>query len=80
MNTGERILKKGTEIFLSKIGHRNFYYPNTENSILLKEDLEADPLPYISGRPVVDNKRLTAFKVRDIIKNDNNYVVIWTWI
>tara|TARA_B100000131_G_scaffold321606_1_gene372803 strand:- start:28397 stop:28636 length:240 start_codon:yes stop_codon:yes gene_type:complete len=79
MKSKEYILPKGTKIFTSEIGHRNFYYPNTNNFILLEEDLEAEPLPYVSGKQIRGNKKLTAFKVKDIIE-DKNYAVIWAWI
>ena len=36
------ILKKGTEVYLSEVGHYNFFYPDRRNVVTLKEDVEAE--------------------------------------
>ena len=81
MKTKDTILKKGTKVFTSKYGHYNFCYPDEGNSLVLSEDLSAKFLPYVSGKTSTTYKKLTAFKVKDIITNiSNKYAVIWAWI
>ena len=75
----KKFLKKGTEIFPSTLGHKNFHYPILDKGFLLEKDLEAELLAYSSGSSSKENKRLTAFKVKDIIGNKNESIVIWTW-
>ena len=42
------ILKKGTTVYLTELGHKNFKYPSTETETLL-EDTPAEKLIWVGG-------------------------------
>ena len=66
------MLAKGTIVFPSELGHKNFLYPIFTKGFCLKADCKAKRLNYISGYEMIDEKVLTAFKVKD--------KVLWTYI
>lgn len=48
----KKILRKGTEVFLSEKGYYNYYYVNIEESFQLLSDVEVELLPkWTSARP-----------------------------
>ena len=73
------MLNAGTIVYPSKIGYYNFFYPDTTTRILLKNDTKASKLMFVSGREMHDNKKLTAYKVKDIISETDKSIVIWIW-
>tara|TARA_R100001082_G_C4283748_1_gene125059 strand:- start:21 stop:245 length:225 start_codon:yes stop_codon:yes gene_type:complete len=73
------MLKKGTTVYPSVKGYYNFFYPNIETEIILKNDIEAKLLPFMSGKEPVDNKRLTAYKISDILSGTDKSIVVWKW-
>lgn len=70
------ILKKGTEVYLSEVGHYNFFYPDRRNVVTLKEDVEAEVKNFISGESGF-SQRLTAYEIKDIINNTKGKIIVW---
>ena len=73
------MLSAGTIVYPSEVGHYNFFYADTTKRILLKTDIIATKLVFISGKEMCDNKKLTAYKVKDIISETDKSIVIWVW-
>jgi len=42
-------VSKGTEYFLSEVGHYNFLYPATSKVLVLDENINVNFLNYVSG-------------------------------
>lgn len=64
------IIKKGTTVYPSVIGHYNFYYPNTNDPFILTMNIEVEKLPWKS----------TSKKVPVTISSPENYLqykVLW---
>ena len=43
------VLKKGTKVYLSVVGHYNFFYPDRTKVVILDEDIEAIEKVFLSG-------------------------------
>jgi len=47
-SAGQTVLKRGTTVYLSQVGHKNFSYPS-ENCKILSEDTGAERLHWTGG-------------------------------
>ena len=43
-------IKKGSRVFYTTIGHKGFHYPSSDNSYLVTEELEVNPLTWIAPK------------------------------
>ena len=71
----DKILKKGTLVYLALKGHKNFSYPTDECETLL-EDTEAESLPWAGGGTKV------AFKIpaNSIYPTEQSDKKICVWV
>jgi len=69
-----KILKAGTKVRLSEMGHNNFYYPGSTVTKLL-EDCEANTLPWLGSLEYIPVKIPTLVLHLDC--NDKTTSVVW---
>ena len=70
------VLKKGTKVYLSVVGHYNFFYPDRTKVVILDEDIEAIKKVFLSGESSF-SERLTAYEIKDIVNNTNGNIIVW---
>ena len=68
------VLKAGTKVRLSEMGHKNFYYPGTTTTKLLK-DCTVDALPWLGSLNFIAIKIPTLVLHSDL--NDKSVSVVW---
>ena len=66
-------LKKGSELHLSELGHRNFVYPS-KDFVVLREECKAEKMCWVGS----DN--LVPMKLDSSVKSDNAKVTSVVWV
>ena len=75
----ESILKKGTEVYLSDIGHYNFFYPNRVKKVILENDTPAAKRSFLAGESEGNpSEMLTAYVIGDIVSKSKGNIIVWT--
>jgi hypothetical protein len=70
------LLEKGTKVYLSEVGHYNFFYPDRTKVVILNQDTKAIKKNFLSGNSRV-NDTLTAYEIKDIINNTKDNIIVW---
>jgi len=65
---------KPTEAFLSKTGHKGFFYPHKDKTITIKPETLLTRLPYVSGESFKDEGSAL---IAHLCVCDNESIVIW---
>ena len=63
-------VKRGSRVFYSEIGYKGFHYPSNNNSFLITEEVEINPLTWVT--PPNDNRIPVT-----IVLPDDPVRVIW---
>jgi len=74
MTTNHHIIKEGTRVFLSEIGHRGFIYPS-DKSVILLYSVKAEPKSWVGGSNL--NAYLVPQNSVHICGSSDQIVPIW---